>query len=120
MPSLAIAENALASNAQHKAKNRNKPKKKTRKQLAAKRKARLERQLQQSEETNLVWGAPAIGRLINLSQQQVYHLFRKGWFGDAVRKFGPEPEPPKEGEPDKPDKRPLRAEVAKLRALVGA
>jgi hypothetical protein len=108
--SFGTIEIAPASRA-HKAKER---KKKNKKQLAAERRARLERQLQQSGETNVVWGAPAIGRLTNLTSPSVYHLFRKGWFGDAVRKFGPEPE---EGEPDK---RPLVGVVSKLRALLGA
>jgi hypothetical protein len=95
-------------------KAKTKREKKTRKQLATERKQRLECQLAQSSEAGVVWGASAIGRIVNLRGPQVYHLFRKGWFGDAVRKFGPEPE---EGEPDK---RPLVGVVSKLRALIGA
>ena len=83
------------------------------KQRAADRKTKLDHQLEQSGRSDLVWGGRAIGALLGLSEKQVFHLHAKGVFGDAVKKFGIEPE---KGEPDK---RSLVGVVSKLRALVG-
>jgi hypothetical protein len=42
--------------------------------------------IENPDDSDLVWGGVAIGRLIGRSETQVSHMFRTGVFGDAVRK----------------------------------
>jgi hypothetical protein len=39
-------------------------------------------------DAELVWGAAAIGKIINRSSTQVYHLNAGGHLGDAVKQVG--------------------------------
>jgi hypothetical protein len=41
----------------------------------------------EDSDSDWVWGAAAIGRLIGRSESQTHYLFSKGYFGDAVWKF---------------------------------
>jgi hypothetical protein len=41
-----------------------------------------------ADSSEYLWGAEAIGAVINRNDRQVYHLHAKGVFGDAVVKVG--------------------------------
>jgi len=41
-----------------------------------------------TDDGNVVWGAEAIGEVIDRTAEQARYLFRKGTFGDAVKKIG--------------------------------
>jgi hypothetical protein len=44
--------------------------------------------IQDNDDTDLVWGAPAIGKIINRSPTQVYHLNAGGHLDGAVKQIG--------------------------------
>jgi hypothetical protein len=46
------------------------------------------RKNRRTDDSNVAWGAEAIGQEINRTAEQTRHLFRSGAFGDAVRKLG--------------------------------
>jgi hypothetical protein len=46
------------------------------------------RKNQETDDNNVVWGAAAIGQIIDRSAEQVRHLHRTGALGDAVVKKG--------------------------------
>ena len=48
-------------------------------------------------DSDILWGAQAIGFAINRSAPQVFHLIASGALNGAVKKFGP---PPSEGTRD--------------------
>lgn len=43
---------------------------------------------QKTGNSNAVWGAKAIGELVDLTEEEVRYRYRQGVFGDAVTKAG--------------------------------
>jgi hypothetical protein len=52
----------------------------------AENQARKRSVIENPDDSDLIWGAVAIGCLIGRSETQVSHMFRTGVFGTAVRK----------------------------------